>query len=455
MSESRTSPRLARARLTLVVAAVLIVARPPARAGAQELAPPERDMAAWIRNHAEEAIAFLQRAVDINSGTMNHGGVRRVAALFREELDGLGFKTRWISMPDSVNRAGHLFAVRGGERGKRILLIGHLDTVFEETSSFQRFERHDSIASGPGVEDMKGGDVVMLYALKALDAAGVLDGTTITVALMGDEESAGLPISISRGDLIRAGRENDVALGFEGGVGGRNTATVARRGSSGWTLRVSGIRGHSSGIFGSSLGAGAVFETARILDAFYERVRGERYLTFNPGVILGGTEVTYDAGENRGEAFGKTNVIAQTVVVDGGLRFISEEQKEKARAGMREIVARNLPRTSARITFQDKYPAMSPTEGNYALLGILDSVSRDLGYGGVEPVDPGARGAADISFVAPDVDGLDGLGVVGSGGHTTEEVVDLRTLPVAAAKAAVLIYRLTRGDRMTSTNQEE
>ena len=134
------------------------------------------------------------------------------------------------------------------------------------------------------------------------------------------------------------------------------------------------------------------------------------------------------------------------MVVDGGLRFITEEQKENARAKMREIVARNLPRTAAEITFTDSYPAMPPTAGNQALFEALEEVNRDLGEGPIEQIDPGARGAADISFVAAHVDGLAGLGVFGSGGHTVDESVDLRSLPLITARAAILIHRLTRSE---------
>ncbi len=412
---------------------------------AQNLTSTEQAIVSYVDAHDDEAIDLLERIVNINSGTMNHAGVREVGRIFEAELASLGFDTRWIEMPEEVNRAGHLFAEIDGGSGPTILLIGHLDTVFEENSPFQRFERGDSTTSGPGTEDMKGGDVVLLYALKALRAAGALEDARIIVALTGDEEKPGRPIAVSRADLIEAGRRSQVALGFEGGVDGTGTATVARRGSSGWTLLVEGERGHSSQIFGEKYGAGAIFEAARILGGFYDEVRGEEYLTFNPGIILGGTEVSYDAAGTRGSAFGKTNVIAQSVVVDGGLRFISEEQKERVRARMREVVSRHLPLTAARIEFEDGYPAMAPTEANYELLGVLDEVSRDLGFGPVEAVDPARRGAADISFVAPYVEaGLDGLGVAGSGGHTTEEEVDLGSLPIVTKRAALLIHRLTQ-----------
>lgn len=427
----------------LQVALILTPARPIA---AQSLSPTERTIVDHVDTHLAEAIEFLERVVNINSGTMNHDGVREVGAAFRAELDALGLSTRWISMPDSVNRAGHLFAELPGTGGRCVLLIGHLDTVFERDSPFQRFERTDSTARGPGAEDMKGGNVVALYALKALKAAGALTGARIIVALTGDEEETGDPLSVSRRDLIDAAQRCDVALGFEGGVGGMHTATVARRGFTGWMLRVVGQAGHSSLIFGDDYGAGAIYEAARILDGFYTEVRGERYLTFGPGIILGGTEVAYDTAHARGTAFGKTNVIPQTVTVAGDLRTLTVEQRERAKDRMRAVVARSLPGTTAEIEFRDSYPPMAPTPGNYALLEALDRGNRDLGYGPIEAVDPGHRGAADVSFVAPYVDALDGLGVVGYGGHTPNETIDLRSLSVATKRAALLIHRLTRAE---------
>ncbi len=415
-------------------------------AAAQTLTPTEEAIVRYVDEHTDEAIAFLERTVNMNSGTMNHAGVREVGRVFEAELSALGLATRWIDMPDEVNRAGHLFAEIDGGTGSRLLLIGHLDTVFEEDSPFQRFERDGTIAAGPGVEDMKGGNAVLLYALKALRSAGVLDSIRVIVALTGDEEKPGRPIDISRADLIEAAERSDFALGFEGGVDGTGTATVARRGSSTWRLEVSGERGHSSQIFGDQYGAGAILEAARILAGFYSEVRGEQYLTFNPGLILGGTQVSFDPQSSRGSAFGKTNVIAQTVVVDGGLRFISADQLERAREGMRRVVLQHLPRTAAEIRFEDGYPAMPPTEGNFELLSVLDRISRDLGFGAVEAVDPGRRGAADISFAAPYIDGLDGLGVAGEGGHTIAEVVDLGSIPIVIKRAALLIYRLSKAD---------
>jgi glutamate carboxypeptidase len=290
---------------------------------------------------------------------------------------------------------------------------------------------------------MKGGDVVLLYALKALADLNLLKNTNITIALIGDEESTGKPLTISRKELIEAGKNADIALGFENATGFDN-ATIARRGASGWSVEVKGKRAHSSGVFNERIGAGAIFEMSRILNAFYEQVRGEEYLTFNPGTLLGGTFVDYDKQTSSGEVFGKTNVVAQTAVANGGLRFISEEQKESARSKMRDIVNQNLPQTSAIINFQDSYPAMGPSEGNKAVLKVLSEVSQDLGFGPVTGYDPAKRGAADISFVANYVDGLDGLGTMGNNAHTPQETVNLKTMNALIQRAALLIYRLTR-----------
>ena len=408
---------------------------------AQTLSPAEEKMIDFIRINGEDQIDFLGKSVNINSGTMNPRGVKEVGMLYKTELDAMGFETRWIPMPDSLQRAGHLFAEIKGGNGKTILLIGHLDTVFEEDHEFQAFTRMDSIASGPGVNDMKGGNAMIIYALRALEAAGELKNKNIIVAFTGDEEKPGQPLSISRHDLVEAGKKSDIALGFETATG-MNAATVARRGSSGWNLKVKGREAHSSGIFSENIGAGAVFEGARILNAFYNEVKGEELLTFNPGVILGGTKIDYDPSQSRGTAFGKSNVVAGELVVYGGLRFISEEQKENARAKMRKIVANNLPGTSAEINFSDSYPAMKPTDGNLALLEVLDRVSRDLGYGEVKAYDPGRRGAADISFIAEYVNGLDGLGVMGGGAHSPGETINLNTIVPLTQRAALLIHRL-------------
>jgi glutamate carboxypeptidase len=435
-------------RLSAALPLALVLALAPVGpAQAQSLSATEQRIAQHVEGSAAAAEALLERTVNMNSGTFNRAGVRAVGDVMAAEFRALGFDVRWAEMPDSVNRGGHLVAERRGTQGRRVLLIGHLDTVFEEDDPFQRFTRIDGrTATGPGVVDMKGGNVVILHALKALHAAGALENRTVTVVLTGDEEDPGMPLSESRRDLVEAARRSDIALSFEAGsreVGG-DLAVIARRSAYEWRITVRAEGAHSSGIFGSAPSHGAIFEAARIVNAFYEELKGEEYLTFSPGLLVGGTEATFDADAARGTAFGKTNVIPAVAVITGDLRTISDEQAERTRQRMREIVSRNLPGTQAEITFLDGYPSMPPTEGNRALLAMFDRASRDLGYGGVEAFDPGRRGAGDISFIAAYVDGLDGLGPQGSGSHTDQERIDMASLPIATKRAALLIYRLTR-----------
>ena len=433
-----------RLRVFALAAVATVVHAPPVTG--QELSSTEARVVEWVDSNWNGAVELLERLVNINSGTRNLAGVRQVGMTLRDRLAAIGFDAEWIDMTAEVARAGHVVAVRRGDKGKHVLLLGHIDTVFDLDHPFQTFERDGSTARGPGVADMKGGDVVLLYALEALHSAGALEDVSISVMYTGDEESVGSPRQVSRQRMVDLAHEADVALSFERGFIDEDGefATIARRGSSGWTLTVTGRQAHSGRIFSELEGAGAVYEAARILHEFYEELHAEEYLTFNVGTILGGTTVSYDHASSSGEAFGKSNVIPNTAIVRGDLRTISQDQLESARARMREIVSRHLPKTSAEIEFRDGYPAMPPKSGNYELLDLYNGVNEALGYARIEPLHPGARGAGDIAFAADYVEAaLDGLGVYGGGTHGPDEWVDLESLPVAIKRAAILIYRLT------------
>lgn len=405
----------------------------------------ERAILVFVEEDNARGLGLLERVVNINSGTMNPVGVRAVGEAFRAELDALGFRTEWID-GTSFQRAGHLVAEHAGS-GPRILLIGHLDTVFEADSPFQRFEQvSPGAARGPGVTDMKGGDVVMLQALRALNAVGALKSMNIAVVMTGDEEAGGRPLEVSRAALVKAAQGANVAIGFEDGDGNPGTAVIGRRGTTGWELRVKGRPAHSSQIFTAENGYGAVFETARILNTWREKLAAQPHLTFNPGVIIGGTSVEYDPATSKGVGFGKSNVVAEHTVVTGDLRALSPEQVGSAQALMREALAASLRETSATLTFDEGYPPLAPTSGNRRLLALYSQASLDVGAGEVTAVDPDKAGAADVSFVAGQVGMiLDGVGLMGSGGHTVHETADLTTLPSMTKRIAVLLLRLHRG----------
>jgi len=421
-----------------VVLAFLLAAAPASRA--QELSPAEKTLARSVEARLGEETAALEKVVNIDSGTFNTEGVREVGRFFEKELQTLGFKTRWVPMPETMHRAGHVVADRVSPKpsGKRVLLIGHMDTVFEGQG--HRFQNDGAVIRGAGVMDMKGGDIVILFALKALESAGLLKGTTVRVFLTGDEENPGLPTSESRRDIVEAAKESDVALSFEPAtVAG--TILLGRRGLSSWSLDVTGAQGHSAVVLRPRGGAGAIYEASRILDGF-RAAFSTGNVTLNPGLILGGTDVAYDATKSAGTSAGKYNVVSRSVTVKGDLRAFNEAEREGAKARMREIAAASLPKTSAKLEFADIVPGWPITEGNRSVLKTIDAVSRALGQQPLTEADPVGRGFGDVNFVGGLLSAADGLGVKGDGLHSPEESLDPKSIGPTTQRAAVLIGRL-------------
>ncbi|WP_448503235.1 M20/M25/M40 family metallo-hydrolase [Sphingomonas sp.] len=429
---------------TLLAAALLAL---PASAVAQTPAQIETMRLTVEREQARHE-ALLERIVNQNSGTLNLSGVRAVGDMIAPELRALGFAVEWIDQSD-VGRAGHLVArKKGNGLGKRLLLIGHLDTVFEPGSPFQRYAAKDGRATGPGVGDDKGGIVVIVAALRAMHAAGTLRDADITVFLTGDEERTGAPAARARESLVAAATTADVALEYENMAvdQGVEYGTVARRSSTSWELRTTGVTGHSSGVFGNTLGYGAIYEMARILDAF-RRDLPEPNLTYNVGVLAGGTPAAIDDAGVNATGSGKTNIVAETAVARGDLRTLTPEQDDRVRSRMTAIVAQHLPRTAATLTFFDPMPPMAPSDGNRALLATLNNVNRDLGLPEMPEFDPARRGAADSGWVAAIVPTLAGLGVSGGGAHAEGEWIELASIPRQALRNAAFLSRLAREPR--------
>lgn len=428
------------ARSFLVVALASLAGALPAQAAPKDAK--EKILVSHVEAGEQASIALLEQLVNVNSGTMNFAGVRKVGDMLRPRFEALGFEVTWVDGAP-FGRAGHLVATRPG-RGPHVLLIGHLDTVFEPNHPFQRWQRVDeNIARGPGTADMKGGIIVALAALDALRQAKLLDSLQLTVVLHGDEEDSGRPLDLARRDLIEAAKAADIAIGLENAADNPKTAVTARRSSTDWVVKVKAKSAHSSQIFSDDVGAGAAYELGRILNGFYQEVRGEELVTFNPGLIASSTQVDFEKQPLSATLSGKNNIIAPTAIASGDLRTLTVQQLEETRAKMRKVVAASLPQTSAEIEFTDSYPPMAPTEGNRKLLSMYDAVSRDLGFGPVTEVNPRNAGAADISFAADYVDmALDGLGLLGGGSHTPEEFADLRTYRIQTERLAVLLYRL-------------
>jgi glutamate carboxypeptidase len=430
--------------MTRVLAPLLAFAFLSTSPATAALRPAEQIMLRAVDAEQPRTLSMLETWVNQNSGSMNIPGVTAVGRMLRAELEPLGFKVEWIDMK-AAGRAGHIIARHAGNRRtKRLLLIGHLDTVFEPDSGFLTWQREGDLGHGPGASDDKGGMAVIVAALRAMRAAGTLKNADITVVLTGDEEDAGNPISVSRADLIREGKRADVALDFEGLVqeNGADMGSVSRRSSDEWLLRVSGRSAHSSGIFSPGVGYGAVYELTRILDAFRTQLP-EPNLTFNVGLVVGGSSAKLDDSRIRGEATGKGNIIPGVAIARGDLRALSQEQIDRTHAKMIAIVAQSLPGANAEILFEPGgYPPMAPTAGNRAILARLNRVNADMGLPQMGELEPIKRGAGDISFVAADVDSFAGMGPSSSGDHTSAERVDIPSIFKQAKRAAILMSRL-------------
>lgn len=426
--------------LRIALPLLALLAASPAAA---QLSRQETAIAAAVEAGDARTLALLEKMVNHNSGTLNLAGVRALGDMLRPEFEALGFKVEWVDVPET-ERAGHFVAThKGNGRGKRMLLIAHLDTVFEPGSPFQSFRREGDKAIGPGVVDDKGGIAVIVAALRAMQAASTLRNADIKVVLTGDEEKTGDPIPLARRDLIEAGNWADVALEFENLAreDGRDFGTVARRSANNWTLTATGRTGHGGSVFGPEYGYGAIYEVARILTGWQAELREEN-LTFNVGVIGGGTPATIDADGVKVTAEGKTNVIPAQAIARGDLRSLTPEQDARARERMQAIVAQHLPGTTAMLSFQENTPPMAPTAGNRALLARLNQANRDLGLPEMAEFPPAKRGAADSSFVAAYADTLAGMGPVGGSLHAEGEWLDIPSLSLQAKRAAILMTRL-------------
>jgi glutamate carboxypeptidase len=436
--------------LALLAAALHALANPPT----PSLTPVEQRMAENVDANNAADLALLQQLVDTNSGTMHLAGVLAIKDILTPRLEKLGFRVKWVPMDTFTHRAGDLVAEHPcpeglGHCGKRLLLVGHMDTVFEPSSPFQRYTivpgSNGKIATGPGIADMKGGLVVMLAALRAMESAGVLRNSEIRIVLSGDEERFGNPVELARRDLVQAANQSDVALEFEPSVriDGHDSVSISRRSSTTWHIAATGISGHSSQIFADRLGYGAIYELNRILDAF-RRDLPEDGLTYSVGLILGGATAQLNQDQTGGTATGKDNVVAATALAVGDLRTLSNEQTERVQKKMRAIVEQHLPRTSATITFEDSYPAMAISPASQLLFRDWSQASEALGLGPVQLGGPMTRGAGDISFAAPYVPGLVGVGILGEGYHAEGETAFLDSLPKQAKRSAVLMERLVR-----------
>ncbi|MFK7865074.1 MAG: M20 family metallopeptidase [Pseudohongiellaceae bacterium] len=398
------------------------------------ITPDEQAMIGWLDNEEEPMISLLETLTNVNSGTLNKAGVDETGRLLSQELAALGFGVSTlpgdlIDMPScpgsdySIDVTDHVLAQKSGS-GKRLLLIGHMDTVFPPNSPFQRFSRSGDTMYGPGVADMKGGMVVMIYALKALQEAGELDDLAITILLNSDEEIGSLS---SRKYIEEQAAKHDYGLVYESS--GANNMVRSRKGLGQSRFVVNGRASHAGGAH--QLGRSAIKELAYKIVEIEQITDYESGVTVNVGVI------------NGGEARNTVAPCAEALI---DLRYPTPEQGIAAAEQFERIFDSVLsyPVDSGEITTSSMTnlhrPPKIPTAESDELLDRTIAIGRLLGQTlGVTDSGGGTDGSLTQAIGLPT---LDSLGVSGTGAHSDREEARVSSLIERAKLSAVLIHRL-------------
>jgi len=379
---------------------------------------------AWLSDKEramEEALAPL---VEVNSYTENPEGGRKVGTLLLELFAAPGVETR---VHPSERFADHLVVRTRPDLPNRgaVALVGHLDTVFPP-GYFEGYRRDGPLARGPGVLDMKGGLVVVAFALKALAATGGLDAVVpVRVVVVSDEE-VGSPEG--QGVIAAAVSGSSACLVFESGREG-DAIITRRKGVGAMTALAHGRAAHA----GNALkeGANAIWAIARFVDRVQELTDYPRGVTVNVGRVSGGQ--TANTVPDRADA-----------LLD--LRFCTRKDGEKLIEGIGSAAvdaSASVPGTRIEMHGGILRQPLERTEASAALLAAYATCAREHGLGGDEA--PLIGGGSDASTTgAIGIPSIDGLGPRGSGFHTRDEQIVVSSLvPKTQALARFLAQRRT------------
>ena len=369
-------------------------------------------------------LADLQAIVNIDSGTYTPAGVNRVGAYLEERLRGWGFATRF----DRQSEYGdHLIATRAGSKpdGPRLLLIGHIDTVFSEGEVARRpftlSERGGQrIATGPGVLDMKSGVLLAMYALNLLSEAREDSYQSVTLLCNSDEEIG----SPSSKDLIKElARQHDVALVFEPGRK-EHTVVSARKGCGRYKVEVWGRSAHAG--VEPHMGRNAILELASQVQKLQALNGTIPSITLSVGIIRGGE---------------RTNVVPDYAYCELDVRAADVAGIQAVEQAMRSLTTQHiLNDTRIQLSGGMSSQPFQRSAQNEPLLTLIKAAGADLGIA-IEDVSTG--GASDANTTAwAGTPTLDGLGPGGALAHNPGEYVELDYLPKRIALVMRLIKRL-------------
>lgn len=372
----------------------------------------------YLKSQEEEMLFLLEKLVNIDSGSVNKVGIDQVGAVLKNEYEQLGFE---IETVPQVIQGNHLIIRHKNTVNPTILTVSHMDTVFKEGTVAERpFTIHEGRAYGPGVIDMKGSHVVLLYAIKALHAAGKNSFENMEIILTSDEEIG----SHTSRELIEAHTEGKKYALITEPARQDGSLVTARRGAGEFTLKVTGKAAHSG--IQPQAGSSAIEELARKIIKLHELTDHAAGISVNVGVIEGGTTV---------------NTVAASAVAHVDVRIDQIEQAAFIESKIQEICATaDVEGTTIELLGGLERPPMVKNEQTTALFKVFQEVGDRLGLA-IKDVSTG--GGSDASFTsAKGVATIDGIGPIGGGAHSEDEYLEIASLVERAELLANAIQRL-------------
>jgi len=407
------------------------------------LSESEKALVAWVDQRESEILAELKEHVEINTGTANILGLDRYRDKLNSELRKLGFETQEHASPaipvlscrgGEVQIANHLVGKMTGSASKRILINGHMDTVFSVDDDYQSLVvEPDGTLRGPGVADMKGGIVIMLNALRALKSQGLLGAANLTVLFNSDEEIGSLG---SRALIEQQAKLHDIGLVFEGTY--ENKVTRARKGLGQARLKITGRESHAGGAH--EQGVSANLELAHKIVEIEKLTDYKRKTTINTGVMSGGE---------------KRNTVPGCADAYIDMRFPTAADGEKLKQNITKIASRKTVKNAS-------YPELPSIESWTVLhrpvkaqnIEVDKIIEQAMGIS-IQLGDPitGTRysgGGTDGSIAqGVGLPTMDSLGMDGRGAHSSREASNVKSLYSRTKLAAILLARLISQDSAT------
>lgn len=404
-----------------------------------QLTPSEQALVQWVAAREARIVQELSDHVAINTGSENVPGIDQYRDLLAADLRALGFKTEQVGSPPlsilscrggEQAIADHLVARRAGS-SRKLLLNGHMDTVFSATDEFQSLQvLENGVLQGPGVADMKGGIVVMLNALRAVDEAGLLANADLTVLLNSDEEIG----SLGSRELIESlAAQHELGLVFESSY--NNQLSSARKGLGQARLKVTGREAHAGAAHAD--GVSANLELAHKIIEIEKLTDYDQQATVNVGVMSGGE---------------KRNTVPGCADAYIDMRFTDAAQGAALKAKILEIA-------SASTVKHEKFPALPtveswavlhrPAKAQHPVVDQLIAQAMDLSALIGEPITGAAYsgGGTDGSIAqAVGLPTIDSLGVDGVGAHSSREATTVQSLIARTQLVAVMLARLLAAD---------